>query len=488
MLLHIEQSEENDKARGEVEQEMIRLERIDLNFKQDLKEVFIEQGELERSSTITEKDIKQLESNINEYNIKIPEMETEINKLKEKADLSKQSYLDSIPKEIDEYKKNLDSLKDKKQPLMFKLNKFQNDLERLQEIVEGINLKQEEREIKDAEQDVIREKQNMDKLEKDYQEICVHFEQESVTKIDQAKEMISQLTQQKDQLINEYRAITSQIEEYNRDSGAVQNKVLDEVFRCAENGQLKGVIGRLGDLGAIDEKFDIAISTGCAMLNSIVVQTMNDATEIMNYLRRNKIGTAHILSLDQVSSRIGTKMDAKFDTPRNSKRLFDLVKPSQDEFRCLFYKALADTLVTDNIENASIIAYGERRYKVVTLTGEVIEKTGIATGGGKPRKGLMGNKSRKSISTKDKNQLSKLNSQQHEIQNEINKIDQKMQECNDQISYFNSPGANAHAKAFKTAYPVHKREIQSRLIKAEEELENANTKYNKAFKNKQDKE
>jgi structural maintenance of chromosome 4 len=34
---------------------------------------------------------------------------------------------------------------------------------------------------------------------------------------------------------------------------------------------LKGIIGRLGDLGKIDRIYDVAISTACSLLDHIIV-------------------------------------------------------------------------------------------------------------------------------------------------------------------------------------------------------------------------
>ena len=52
---------------------------------------------------------------------------------------------------------------------------------------------------------------------------------------------------------------------------------------------------------------------------------------------------------------------------------------------------MKDTLVTEHIDTATRIAYGQVRHRVVTLGGELIEKSGTMSGGGKPRKGGMGN-------------------------------------------------------------------------------------------------
>lgn len=64
-------------------------------------------------------------------------------------------------------------------------------------------------------------------------------------------------------------------------------------------------------------------------------------------------------------------------------RLFDLIQVADERMRPAFYFALHDTLVATNLEQASRIAYGATRYRVVTLAGELIEVAGTMSGGGK---------------------------------------------------------------------------------------------------------
>lgn len=62
--------------------------------------------------------------------------------------------------------------------------------------------------------------------------------------------------------------------------------------------------------------------------------------------------------------------------PENVHRLYDLVRVEDNRVRTAFYYALRDTLVADDLDQASRIAYGAQRYRVVTLGGDLIETTG----------------------------------------------------------------------------------------------------------------
>ena len=63
-------------------------------------------------------------------------------------------------------------------------------------------------------------------------------------------------------------------------------------------------------------------------------------------------------------------------SPENVHRLFDLVKVQNSEILPAFYFALRDTLVAKDLEQATRIAYGRTRYRVVTLQGQLIDTSG----------------------------------------------------------------------------------------------------------------
>lgn len=65
-----------------------------------------------------------------------------------------------------------------------------------------------------------------------------------------------------------------------------------------------------------------------------------------------------------------------FSSPENVPRLYDLVCVQDETVRTAFYYALRDTLIAEDLEQASRIAYGAQRFRVVTVGGDLIETTG----------------------------------------------------------------------------------------------------------------
>uniref|UniRef100_A0A8D0PAL3 Structural maintenance of chromosomes protein n=1 Tax=Sus scrofa TaxID=9823 RepID=A0A8D0PAL3_PIG len=184
-----------------------------------------------------------------------------------------------------------------------------------------------------------------------------------------------------------------------------RGKVLDAIIQEKKTGRIPGIYGRLGDLGAIDEKYDVAISSCCHALDYIVVDSIDTAQECVNFLKRQNIGVATFIGLDKMA--VWAKKMTQIQTPENTPRLFDLVKVKDEKIRQAFYFALRDTLVADNLDQATRVAYQkDRRWRVVTLQGQIIEQSGTMTGGGsKVMKGRMGSSVVVEISEEEVNKM-----------------------------------------------------------------------------------
>ena len=80
------------------------------------------------------------------------------------------------------------------------------------------------------------------------------------------------------------------------------------------------------------KKYDIAITTSCAYLDFIVVDTVDIGEKCINFLREKAIGRANFLCLDRVSSQIRALREQPFEAPNQSLRLFDLITTKEPRF------------------------------------------------------------------------------------------------------------------------------------------------------------
>lgn len=157
-----------------------------------------------------------------------------------------------------------------------------------------------------------------------------------------------------------------------------RGKVLVNILRLRDSGRIEGIYDRLGSLGVIDDRYDVAISTACPALDNIVVETVEAGQACIEYLRKNNLGRAVFTVLSQLRHQDLNEIE----TPENVPRLFDLIEPKDEKFKPAFYSVLQDTLVAEDMHQANRIAYGKKRWRVVTMDGKLIERSGAMTGGG----------------------------------------------------------------------------------------------------------
>ncbi|EJD76188.1 SMC family domain-containing protein [Loa loa] len=200
-----------------------------------------------------------------------------------------------------------------------------------------------------------------------------------------------------------------------------QNNVLRRLMAEKSSGSIPGIYGRLGDLGAIDEKYDVAISTTCRPLDYIVVDNVDTAQMCVEFLRRENLGIASFLVLDK-QEKLRPYMAKLSTTPENAPRLFDLIRVADPAVLPAFYFALRDTLIADDITAATRIGMGsKKRYRVVTLKGEVVETSGSMTGGGRSeRRGRIGQSVKVDTSNESSEEVAELQKLLTEEQNRLN--------------------------------------------------------------------
>ncbi|EXJ60313.1 structural maintenance-chromosome 4 [Cladophialophora yegresii CBS 114405] len=213
-----------------------------------------------------------------------------------------------------------------------------------------------------------------------------------------------------------------------------QGNVLKGLLRLRDSGRIDGFHGRLGNLGTIDEKFDVAISTACPSLENMVVDNVEVGQQCIEYLRKNNLGRANFILLDKLAQRDLSPIH----TPENVPRLFDLIKPKDDRFRPAFYSVMQNTLVAQDLQQANRIAYGAKRWRVVTLDGQLIDVSGTMSGGGtRVARGAM---SSKLTSDTTKEQVQKLEAERDQLEKQFDafqtrqrELESSLQEKQDEI-------------------------------------------------------
>jgi structural maintenance of chromosome 4 len=154
-----------------------------------------------------------------------------------------------------------------------------------------------------------------------------------------------------------------------------------------KRGHLKGMFGRMGTLGAIDDKYDVAITTAASGgLRAVLVDDVEAGEEVIAFAKAKELGVVDCLALRKMA--YSAEAMARPATPESVPRLFDLIRVKDPAFLPAFYHVLRDTLVANDLDQAMRIAETNgKRWRVVTLDGQVIEIAGTMSGGKHTRTG-----------------------------------------------------------------------------------------------------
>lgn len=143
--------------------------------------------------------------------------------------------------------------------------------------------------------------------------------------------------------------------------------------------RFKGVHGTISQLGKIKKEFALALETTAGQkANFIVVDNEKTALDCLDYLKKNKLGTASFLPLTRLVT------PEKTEKP-NKSGVFGLAIDFIDfdsRFRKAFEYVFGSTLVVDKIDLVKEI----KNIRVVSLEGDLAEPSGAIHGGYSERK------------------------------------------------------------------------------------------------------
>ena len=150
------------------------------------------------------------------------------------------------------------------------------------------------------------------------------------------------------------------------------------------NGEIsKHMHGVLADVVTTEQKYETAIETAIAgAMQNVVTPTADDARYLIEYLKRTGGGTVTFLPVASMRPRPDTREIRRALDERGALGLATELVKSDDYYYNVISNLLGNTLICDNIANATTIAkkYGNL-FKIVTLDGDIITTGGSMTGG-----------------------------------------------------------------------------------------------------------
>ncbi|GAB4818756.1 hypothetical protein N2152v2_005802 [Parachlorella kessleri] len=453
-------------------EEFKEFERKDIKFREDLK--FLKQkikklddklakdtakaGDMEREVTALQQEVPQLQARAEEL----------AGTLK-KAEEVLEGLLEGIKDEVEGYRQQLRKVRSELAPWEKQITEVQSRIDVAaaeRDLLSGKHEEAQER-LATAQEALQTANETAASKRGEIKQMEAAFQKSQAERARQAE---TAAQAEVSRLEGALREVRGRVEQRRGDlsSQQTQGAVVKALLQARDRGEIEGIYGRLGDLGAIDAQYDVAASTACPSLDYIVVDTTSAAQRCVELLRQRQLGVATFLILEK-QRHLEPACQGKASPPEGVPRLFDLVKCRDERLRVAFYYAMRDTIVARDLEQASRIAYGQdkRWRRVVTLKGEMINESGtMSGGGGKPRGGRMcvGQAAPKNVDARAA--AAELQAAEQDLEGSV----QALQVARQQLS-----GAAAEAKQaekalaeLETAIPKARMEADSALARAED--------------------
>lgn len=176
-----------------------------------------------------------------------------------------------------------------------------------------------------------------------------------------------------DEIENQLREVKADRRETERD--AKLSEAVESLKRL-----FAGVHGRMTDLcRPIQKKYNLAVTVAMGrFMDAVVVEDEHTGKECIKYLKEQRLPPQTFIPLQ--SARVKPIHEKMRTLGGTSKLVYDVIQFDPALEKAVLY-AVGNTLVCDILEEAKSLAWGHERFKVVTLDGILLSKSGTMTGG-----------------------------------------------------------------------------------------------------------
>ena len=367
---------------------------------------------------INEERISNNQANYDRYEVEITELDNRNKELEEEKNqkiskkdslyLNKDKFVKELAEKEQELEKYTKTLSDKELEIEEKKQIVQNNVDEKYEIIALLNtekanienLNKKEISLKNDLSDTISELDSVRNQKEEFSKEFYDIEknknelEKQITSMREENERSTSKKEEFDNRINllesEYRVKESKLkflQETEKEKEGYQRSVKSLLEATELNVGLRaGMHGVLANIISVEKKYELAIEmTLGASIQNIVTNTEEDAKKLVKYLRDNKLGRASFLPISSVK---GSKLD-KIKTSGISGVIgiaSDLVD-YEKKYEGIVLNLLGRTVVVENIDSAVELAKkNSYSFKIVTLTGDVINPSGAISGGSAPTK------------------------------------------------------------------------------------------------------
>ena len=269
---------------------------------------------------------------------------------------------------------------------------------------------------------------------------------------------------------------------------SVKSLLLD----CDKNSELaKGMHGVLANIISVDEEYQTAIEMALgAAIQNIVTDTEEDAKKLVEHLRKFNLGRASFLPISTVKGKKLEKVSTK-GIQGFIGIASDLVKVNS-KYNDIILNLLGRTAIVDDMQNAINLAkQNHYTFKIVTLKGDIINPSGAITGGSVQAKtvNILGRK--KEIESlgiqiqKAKAKIESIEKEKQEYKKSIENVLEEVTSLNESLQEIDITYATDKQKVLSVDENIKK--LEQRLNKLKEELVGIDEQKSNIIKEKEDK-
>ena len=274
-------------------------------------------------------------------------------------------------------RKELENLQDSENSLIKDRLPLENELKNLQKELDEAKARLAELEDmkKNFGENQSLKKELVSQLEKELQDFKI-IQQNALHDLDTTKNEINDLNYN---IQMAYRKISSMEAKKQAFEDANFGRAIDTIM----SANLKGLHAPLVKLGTVDKEYSTALEVAFGgRMAHVVVDDEHVASVAIELLKSSNAGRATFIPLNKVQ-----KAPTKLQLPKD-KGVVDFainLVDFDDKYLNAFFYAVGDTLVVEDMECAKKLI---GKYRMVTLQGELFEKSGSITGGAVRKTGL----------------------------------------------------------------------------------------------------
>lgn len=362
-------------------------------------------------------EIKGIEDNIKTHKAELKKILEEMTGLNQTAD----QHIDKR----NQLRKELETLQDKENNLIKEKLPLESDLKNLQKEVSDANEQLEK--LKDFKKNFFSNKDSLntqvEELKREMEDLKI-VQQNAMHDLDTTKNEVTDLNYN---IQMAYRKISSM----EAQKMAAEEANFGRAIETVMNAKLKGVHAPLVKLGKVDKEYSTALEIAIGgRMTHVVVDDEHVGSVAIELLKSSNAGRATFIPLNKLKN-----CPTKLPLPKD-KGVVDYainLIDFDDKYINAFYYALGDTLVVEDMACAKKLM---GRYRLVTIDGEIIEKSGSMTGGSVRKSGLRFSQNEDEELDKFKSRLKEMEKQSAELENKKISLEKKLEEV--RVNYSSS--------------------------------------------------